>query len=94
MILVDISDERFWNILFDEAYVEGQQAERIENELKKIIAYDQEEVVKRMEELIDKADENRKSALSKLDYISVNNEHGRMSDFKDAIEIVRRGGVK
>ena len=34
--LVNIKDERFWQILFDEACVEGQQAERIEKELKKI----------------------------------------------------------
>lgn len=34
--LINIKDERFWQILFDEACVEGQQAERIEKELKKI----------------------------------------------------------
>ena len=34
--MINIKDERFWDILFDEACVEGQQAERIEKELKKI----------------------------------------------------------
>ena len=34
--LIDISNEKFWDILFDEACVEGQQAERIENALKQI----------------------------------------------------------
>jgi hypothetical protein len=34
--LVDIDNDKFWDILFDEAYVEGNQAERIEKELNKI----------------------------------------------------------
>jgi hypothetical protein len=34
--LVDIDNEKFWNILFDEACVEGNQAVRIEKELNKI----------------------------------------------------------
>lgn len=33
---IDIEDERFWKIMFDEACVEGQQADRIQNELEKI----------------------------------------------------------
>ena len=33
---IDITDERFWQIMFDEACVEGQQADRIQNELEKI----------------------------------------------------------
>ena len=35
--LIDIDNEKFWDILFDEACVEGKQAERIEKELNKII---------------------------------------------------------
>ena len=35
--LVDIDNEKFWDILFDEACVEGKQAERIDKELNKII---------------------------------------------------------
>lgn len=34
--MVDIDDERFWDILFEEACVEGQQAEKIMNALKEI----------------------------------------------------------
>ena len=34
--LIDISNEKFWDILFDEACVEGQQAKRIETALKQI----------------------------------------------------------
>ena len=34
--LINIKDERFWKILFDEACVEGNQAERIEKELEQI----------------------------------------------------------
>ena len=34
--LIDINNEKFWDILFDEACVEGQQAERIEKSLKAI----------------------------------------------------------
>ena len=48
--LIDIDDERFWDILFDEACVEGKQANRIKNELEKIIAYDVEKVVAELEE--------------------------------------------
>lgn len=44
-ILIDIEDERFWDILFDEACVEGNQAERIKNELEKIVAFDTEKVI-------------------------------------------------
>lgn len=51
MRLVDISDERFWKILFDEACVEGQQADRIEEELEKITACDIEAVVKQIEDV-------------------------------------------
>lgn len=48
--LIDISDDRFWQILFDEACVEGQQADRINDELEEITAYDVEAVVKHIED--------------------------------------------
>lgn len=82
MILVDISDERFWNILFDEAYVEGQQAERIENELKKIIAYDLEDVVKQLEV--------KARFYNSASSIDQNIRTGVLL----AIQIVKEGGVK
>lgn len=34
--MISISDERLWDVLFEEACVEGQQAERIRNRLKEI----------------------------------------------------------
>jgi len=40
--LIDISSDEFWQILFDEACVEGRQAERIESELSKICVDDKE----------------------------------------------------
>lgn len=61
--LVNINDERFWDILFDEACVEGQQATSIRNELEKIIAYDVEKVVEEMNKLLN---EELHSALKPL----------------------------
>lgn len=40
--LVDIDNEKFWDILFDEAYVEGQQANRIAEELESIAISEEE----------------------------------------------------
>lgn len=37
--LIDVGDERFWNILSEEACVEGVQAGRILKRLKEICAY-------------------------------------------------------
>lgn len=34
--MISIDDDRLWNILFEEACVEGKQAERIHNRLKEI----------------------------------------------------------
>lgn len=34
--LINIKDDRFWQILFDEACVEGEQSERIKKELEQI----------------------------------------------------------
>ena len=49
--LIDIDDERFWDILFDEACVDGNQAERIKNELEKIVAFDTEKVIEEVKKL-------------------------------------------
>ena len=48
--LIDISNEKFWDILFDEACVEGQQAKRIENELKQIATTESEIRAKAIDE--------------------------------------------
>lgn len=42
MRLINIDDERLWDILFDEAYVEGGQAKRIKDELEKIVVEEPE----------------------------------------------------
>lgn len=49
---INIDDEKFWNILFDEACVEGNQAERIEKELNKISINNNEVKLKAINEFI------------------------------------------
>ena len=61
---IDIDDERFWDILFEEACVEGKQAERIKTELEKIVAFDTEKVVEQLEVLHDLVNDNQKLAVS------------------------------
>lgn len=53
--LIDINDEKFWDVLFDEACVEGQQAERIEKELKQIATTEAEIRNKAIEEFAKRA---------------------------------------
>ena len=79
MRLIDIDDERFWDVLFDEACVEGNQAERIKAELEKIVAFDTEKVVEQLEERIEITWEH--------DY-----RGGRKDAFNEAIDIVKKGG--
>lgn len=62
--LIDIDDERFWDVLFDEACVEGNQAECIKKELEKIISFDTEKVVEKLEALHDLVNINQKLAVS------------------------------
>lgn len=50
---VDIENEEFWDILSDVACVEGKQAERMENELKKICVDDTEIRAKAIDEIIE-----------------------------------------
>lgn len=52
--LIDISNEKFWDILFDEACVEGQQAERIETALKQIATTEAEIRAKAIDEFAEK----------------------------------------
>ncbi len=78
--LIDIDDERFWDILFDEACVEGKQAERIKNELESIIAFDTEKVVEQLEKLED--------TFVKAGSYNV------ATGLNKAIDIVKKGGVE
>lgn len=50
--LINIDDERFLDILFDEACVDGKQAERIKAELDKIVAFDTEKVVEQLDDYL------------------------------------------
>lgn len=57
---INLEDDRLWEILFDEACVEGGQAERIQKELEKIAIDEKEitrnpmqEIVKKLEKKID-----------------------------------------
>ena len=52
--LVDIESEKFWDVLFDEACVEGSQAERIENDLSKIAVSEKEIRNKAIDEFAEK----------------------------------------
>lgn len=96
--LINIDDERFWDILFDEACVEGNQAKRIESELEKIVAFDTEKVVEQLEEKTDflkdctkygnkDAEQQEKSYSTMMMY--------EVADLvKELIDIVRKGGVE
>lgn len=51
---ISIKDDRFWQILFDEACVEGKQAERIQNELEKIAVDEKEMIRKPFERVVER----------------------------------------
>ena len=83
--LIDIDDERFWDVLFDEACVEGKQAERIKTELEKIVAFDTEKVVEQLScnsRFIDDINEHNIKCISCV------------IGQKTAIDIVKKGGVE
>lgn len=86
--LIDIDDERFWDVLFDEACVEGNQAERIKNELEKIVAFDTEKVVEQLEKAKDNhvPTINGKTKMRDLEVYKMTMGY--------AIDIVKKGGVE
>lgn len=92
--LVDIDDERFWNILFDEACVEGNQAERIKNELEKIVAYDTEKVVAGLEHEAKLQGYFRQDACKRLNVAQGNIHRYAEQCYQNAIDIVKRGGIE
>ena len=79
--LIDIDDERFWDILFDEACVEGNQAERIKNELEKIVAFDTEQVIHNLE-------------CEKTIWVGKKITTTDVMKIDDAIDIVKKGGAE
>ena len=68
--LIDISNEKFWDILFDEACVEGQQAKRIETALKQIATTESEIRAKAIDEymnaVIDRLPSGKDEQVSKM----------------------------
>ena len=79
--LINIDDERFWDILFDEACVEGNQAERIKNELEKIVAFDTEQVIHNLE-------------CEKTIWVGKKITTTEVMKIDDAIDIVKEGGLE
>ena len=61
---ISIKDDRLWQILFDEACVEGKQAERIQKELEKI-AVDEREIIRKPFERVVERLEERKDHIMK-----------------------------
>ncbi|MBC5688144.1 hypothetical protein H8S37_04245 [Mediterraneibacter sp. NSJ-55] len=80
--LINIDDERLWNILHDEACVEGQQADRIYKALEDIaksVAFDKEKVIEELEEAGQACNEcDDTCGVEAIEY---------------AIEIVEKGGI-
>ena len=58
--LINLNNDNFWQVLFDEACVEGKQAERIEKELEKISITEQEIGNKAIEEFAERLKERLK----------------------------------
>ncbi len=94
--MIDIDDERFWDIIFDEACVEGNKAERIKNELENIVAFDTEKVVEELEEKTDFLKDctkygNKDSEQQEKSYSTM--MMYEIADLvEDLIDIVKKGG--
>ena len=75
---ISIKDDRLWDILFDEACVEGKQAERIQKELEQISVDEKEIIRKVFERVVEKLEELKQNAFDDESVI-----------ISDAIEIVK-----
>lgn len=86
--LISIDDERLWSILFDEACIEGQQANRIYKALEEIAqpAFDKEKVI---EELNKMKDVPHDDSVAEIISTKIWNKA-----IQKAIEIVEKGGVE
>lgn len=97
--LIDINNEKFWDILFNEACVEGQQAERIEKELNEIVttAYDVDKVVEKLTKNLNSV-ETELANLKEIDVriLLAEREHliGKKLAYATAIDIIRKGGIE
>lgn len=96
---INLEDDRLWEILFDEACVEGGQAERIQKELEKI-AIDEKEITRKpMQEIVERLEESetskRERASEELDEFCLEMYHLYESEadgIGEAIEIVKEVG--
>ena len=89
---INIKDDRLWDILFDEACVEGKQAERIQKELEKI-AVNKKEIIRRPIERILKRLE-RAEQLDSVAHVEGSNEeiltNGYVKGIKKSIKVIKR----
>ena len=66
---ISIKDDRFWQILFDEACVEGKQAERIQKELEQITVDEKEIIRKVFERVLQRLEEAEMKTEEKFHYL-------------------------
>ena len=97
---ISIKDDRFWEILFDEACVEGKQAERIKKELEKITVDEKEIIRKPIERIIERLEEEERTLQDKYER-NLKKEYddpfvsGRLCELECVIEIVKEeGGIE
>lgn len=81
---IDIDNEKFWDILFDEVCVEGSQAERIEKELNKISLDGKEIRAKAIDEFAEKLSLEISESII-WDMLITANENSSLSDTSDKI---------
>ena len=91
---ISIKDDRLWDVLFDEACVEGKQAERIQKELE-IITVDEKEIIRKYGEQIlnafygKHAEYRRLSEQANMELPQECYYNGHTKGFEEAIKIVR-----
>ena len=93
---INLDDDRLWEILFDEACVEGGQAECIQKELEKI-AIDEKEITRKpMQAIVERLEEQ-----TRIDVFCINNSFtqkdkdqfwNKKKAHQEAIEIVKEVG--
>lgn len=97
---ISIKDDRLWQILFDEACVEGKQEERIQKELEKIALDEKEIIRKAFERVVERLEERRSiNDCRKCRHFTKNgdecNEDCTDALVDDLIEIVKEeGGIE
>ena len=88
---MSIKDDRFWQILFDEACVEGKQAERIQKELEQITVGEKEIIRKVFERVVERLEEEKDFFKhDELDY-----GIGSYRAFGKSIQVIKEeGGIE